>query len=47
MVHNTLESLLKDKFGLEDGARLSSLQSYQVGQVPLESLLDEFKELME
>ena len=43
MVHNTLESLLSDKFGLEDGAGLSSLQSYQEGKVPLASLLDEFK----
>ena len=43
MVHNTLESLLSDKFGLEEGAGLSSLQSYQEGKVPLASLLDEFK----
>ena len=47
MVHNTLDSMLRDKFGLEDGSRLSSLQSYQVGQVPLASLLDEFSQLME
>ena len=32
---------------MEDGARLSSLQSYQAGQTPLESLLDEFKQIIE
>ena len=48
-VHETLEGLLRDKFKVEDGARLSSLQSYQavVGQSPLFTLLDEFKQLME
>ena len=47
MVHETLEGLLRDTYGIEDGARLSSLQSYQAGQEPLACLLDEFKQLME
>lgn len=45
-VHETLEGILRDTFKIEDGARLSSLQSYQAGQTPLESLLDEFRQLM-
>ena len=45
-VHETLEGILRDTFKVEDGARLSSLQSYQAGQTPLESLLDEFRQLM-
>ena len=43
-VHYTLESVLRDTFKIEDGARLSSLQSYQAGQTPLQSLLDEFSQ---
>ena len=46
-VHETLEGVLRDTFNVEDGARLSSLQSYQAGQTPLETLLDEFKQLIE
>ena len=46
-VHETLEGLLRDTFNVEDGARLSSLQSYQAGQTPLETLLDEFKQLIQ
>ena len=46
-VHDTLESVLRDTFKIEDGARLSSLQSYLAGQTPLESLLDEFRQLVE
>ena len=46
-VHATLEGLLRDTFNIEDGARLSSLQSYQAGQTPLAALLDEFRQLME
>ena len=42
-VHGTLEGLLRDTFKIEDGARLSSLQSYQAGLTPLDSLLEEFK----
>lgn len=45
-VHETLEGLLRDTFKIEDGARLSSLQSYQAGQTPLATLLDEFKQLI-
>ena len=46
-MHDTLEGLLRDTFKIEDGARLSSLQSYQAGQTPLATLLDEFKQLIE
>ena len=46
-VHTTLEGLLRDTFKIEDGARLSSLQSYQAGQTPLAALLDEFRQLVE
>ena len=46
-VHDTLEGLLRDTFKIEDGARLSSLQSYQAGQTPLATLLDEFRQLIE
>lgn len=47
LVHDSLEGLLKNTFLLEDGSRLSSLESYKAGQAPLESLLDEFTQLME
>ena len=42
-VHETLEGLLKDTFKIEDGARLSSLQSYQAIPGPLATLLEEFR----
>lgn len=38
---------MREIFKIEDGARLSSLQSYQAGQTPLDSLLDEFRQLVE
>ena len=46
-VHAALESVLKDQFKVEDGHRLSSMQSLQAGQATLDTLLEEFAQHVE
>ena len=46
-VHDTLETLLRDTFQVEDGHRLSSMQSLKASQATLETLLEEFTQLVQ
>ena len=46
-VHDALETLLRDTFKVEDGHRLSSMQSLQASQATLETLLEEFTQLVQ
>ena len=43
-VHEALETVLRDTFKVEDGHRLSSMQSLQASQATLDTLLEEFSQ---
>ena len=46
-VHGALETVLRDTFNVEDGHRLSSMQSLQASQATLDTLLEEFSQLVQ
>lgn len=46
-VHESLDAILRDLFSIEDGQRLSSVESLKAGQAPLDTLLQEYKQVLE
>jgi hypothetical protein len=45
--HETLEGILRDILKVEDGHRLSSLDSLKAGQATAENVIDEFASLVQ